>query len=126
MNSRKATFQDRSVFVFDFYICKDTISTEDCENWFTHEQIAGSAFLFHAESAPYPAEVHYWDFGDGQTGTGQEIQHTYNALPGDTFFVQLTSIVFESIAGDSCFATSGQWINIEILPAMRSGILFPD
>ena len=87
-------------------------SGNGCENWFWYEQNNSFGFNFHGESFPNPANYFAWDFGDGQTGYGQEVSHTYSPNTGDVFLVTLTTYSY-SPAGDSCVAVSMQevWVN---------------
>jgi len=80
----------------------------DCENWFWYDTWDFETFDFYAESFPFPADEYYWDFGDGNTGMGQEVSHTYNAVPGEVFLVSLITIGYDPVTGDSCIAESYQ------------------
>ncbi|MEZ5082365.1 MAG: PKD domain-containing protein [Bacteroidales bacterium] len=87
-------------------------SGNNCENWFWYENLAVPTVNFHGESFPIPADEYYWDFGDGTTGFGQNVSHTYDPTVGEEFLVTLTTVVFDPVFGDSCIATSTQpvWI----------------
>jgi PKD repeat protein len=87
-------------------------SGNGCENWFWYEQDSISGFNFHGESFPNPAYYYAWDFGDGQTGYGQEVSHNYGPNTGNVFMVTLTTYSY-SPDGDSCTAVSNQevWMN---------------
>ncbi len=97
----------------DFY-CKDVIVTNgggDCENWFWYETNDNITFDFYGESFPYPASDYFWDFGDGETGYGQNITHTYDtALYNNIVWVTLTTVSYDPNNADSCIATSTQVI----------------
>jgi PKD repeat protein len=100
-------------FVFDFAICGDSIPPPgDCENMFWYETWDNLTFEFFGESMPMPADAYFWDFGDGSTGTGQQVSHTYDATNGELYTVSLTTVSFDPAAGDSCMATSTQevWV----------------
>ena len=103
-------FPDSTTFVFDFYICQDSVPGGDCINWFTYEQTSLYTFNFHGESLPAPADIYAWNFGDGMTDFGQDIIHTFNPGLGYQFNVQLTTFTFDPATGDSCIATSDQWV----------------
>ncbi len=99
----------------------------DCENWFLVEQISSNSFQFHGESAPVPAQVYLWDFGDGQTGSGQDIIHNFPPDISDLFHVFLTTISSDPVSGDSCVAYSDQWIQTGgILNCDADFIFVPD
>ncbi len=100
---------------FDTY-CEEIVignggGGSDCENWFWYEQTGNTATVgFYGEAFPYANEF-IWDFGDGSTGTGQEIEHTYDPNSGDIFIVTLTTITNDSM-NEPCTAVSMQevWI----------------
>jgi PKD repeat protein len=72
----------------------------DCYNYFTY-QAAGNTLLFsgfHSTNLPAMFE---WSFGDGTSGTGQQISHTY-ASEG-TYYVTLLSS-----DANNCTAVSAQ------------------
>jgi len=81
----------------------------DCMNWFTFDQTGDATFVFNGESVP-PALEYFWTFGDGSTGQGQFIEHTYNAAGGNEFTVTLTTYHSNPVIGDSCIATSSQQV----------------
>lgn len=82
-----------------------------CFNYFYYDQPDSLTFTFYGEAfwgqnTPGNA-VHYWDFGDGTTATGQQVTHTFPADGSEFYTVCLSSIVF-SPAGDSCYAFTCQ------------------
>lgn len=85
---------------------------QGCSNWFLYTSLNDYNFDFHGESFPVPASDYLWDFGDGTTGSGQDIQHSYDPNLNGTITVSLTTFVFDPAVGDSCMATSSQdiWI----------------
>jgi PKD repeat protein len=99
-------------FVFDFEICNDSIPSGDCENWFWYETNDNITFDFYGESFPYPANEWIWDFGDGETGYGQNITHTYDTTLYNIVWVTLTTVSYDPNTADSCIATSTQvvWV----------------
>ncbi len=116
-NSQVHEFQESyspnlTTFVFDFYICNDSVNGDDCENWFLAEQISTYTFSFHGESLPIPADVYNWNFGDGQSGIGQDIIHIFEPGSGNQFQVTLTTFSFNPVSGDSCLAISEQLVNV--------------
>jgi len=91
--------------------CQDvtvTIDSLDCWNVFGYETMNNVDFTFNGESYPIPADLYFWNFGDGETGTGQTTFHTYSPVTTDTVTVILTTFVYDSISGDSCTAVSEQ------------------
>ena len=100
-------------FTFDFSICTDSVPPPgDCENWFWYDTYDNVTFDFYGESYPLAADVYLWDFGDGTTGNGQEVEHTFDPGAGDVFYVVLTTVSYDPITGDSCAAESMQevWV----------------
>lgn len=95
-------------FTFDFSICVDSIPQGDCQNFFWYESNDLLAFNFYGESYPIPADNFFWDFGDGSTGEGTEVTHTYDPNTGEVALVTLTTFTYDPATGDSCFATSEQ------------------
>lgn len=83
-----------------------------CENYFNWyptdpngTTIAFEGYLMNGQQAL----SYIWDFGDGNTGEGQYIEHAYEIGPnGNTYFlVTLTTVVSDSM-GTSCTSTSWQ------------------
>jgi len=96
---------------YDMY-CEDIVVGNggggDCENFFSYETLNMIDFTFTGESLPVPANYYFWNFGDGYTGEGQTVLHTYDSLINDVVTVTLTTIIFDPATGDSCLATSSQ------------------
>lgn len=72
----------------------------DCYNYFTYEA-AGNTLLFNGFHSTNLPAVFEWSFGDGTSGTGQQISHTF-ASEG-TYYVTLISS-----DANNCTAISGQ------------------
>ncbi len=83
-----------------------------CSNWFSYETMNNTQFSFIGQSAP-AANYYFWDFGDGEFGTGQFVSHSYGPNSGPSVFVALTTFAYDPATGDSCVANSNQeiWIN---------------
>ena len=81
-----------------------------CTNSFSYTAPNMIDFTFFGESQPVPADNYFWDFGDGQTGSGQTVTHSYNVPGTQVFSVTLTTILFDPQTGDSCLAFSSQQV----------------
>jgi len=79
-----------------------------CMNYYTYSNI-GLTVNFEGHLVDSVANADYfWDFGDSQTGAGQNIIHTYNA-PG-IYYVTLTTTA--SYQGAMCTASSVQMVSV--------------
>lgn len=96
---------------YDTYCENITVENDslDCENWFWYDTWNFVDYTFFGEAFPEPADIYLWDFGDGQEGSGQVVQHAYDPLINDFVNVELTTITIVPM-GDSCWATSVQEI----------------
>lgn len=72
----------------------------DCFNYFTY-QSSGTALYFQGYHSTSLPAFYAWNFGDGNTGEGQSVVHTYAA--NGTYYVTLST--YDSI---NCAAFSGQ------------------
>jgi len=77
-----------------------------CENYFTSTTNDGSTFTFAGSLFSGAPADYYWDFGDGSTGSGQQVTHTFQ--PGTMFNVCLTTITIEPGTNDTCVGHSCQ------------------
>ncbi|MCI5057654.1 MAG: PKD domain-containing protein [Flavobacteriales bacterium] len=73
------------------------------------DSINPNTFIFVSTSTPQSAS-HFWNFGDGNSGTGNPVSHTYNA-GGSTFGVTLT--ILDSANG--CQASAFDTVQITVL-----------
>lgn len=102
----------------------------DCRSWFTYEILPDSAgngtiVSFQAFTSSQNPTVFSWDFGDGATGTGQSVYHTY--VQSGMYQVLLTAIDsigcvseymdFVWIGDSSNFSISGDVYVGDSLPA---------
>ncbi|MCF8368512.1 MAG: PKD domain-containing protein [Bacteroidales bacterium] len=83
----------------------------DCYNWFDYISNDNFTFEFHGFSFPENAS-YFWDFGDGQTATGQDVLHTYSSTISDYIPVILVTYHYDPMSGDSCTAESQQFIPV--------------
>ncbi|MBU1010457.1 MAG: PKD domain-containing protein [Bacteroidetes bacterium] len=77
--------------------------SSDCFNYFYYQTVGNSASFEGYHSSNYPA-TYTWSFGDGTSGSGQQISHTYGG-PG-TYYVSLMT------NDQDCSATSSQIVVI--------------
>lgn len=99
----------------DFYLCNTGGGWNGCENYFLYTYsepftLTFEGFLYNGQYA----QSYWWDFGDGTSGEGQTVSHTYTPGQGNfgIYMVGLSTMVMDSM-GDSCFYTSFQevWLN---------------
>lgn len=88
-----------------------------CDNFFVHHPTGNPNELeFMGMVVPPPffqVESWEWDFGDGTTGTGQTITHTFPEDSVDTYTVCLTTTsILQN--GDTCVATSCQDVIVNL------------
>lgn len=99
-----------SVFVYDWPM--------DCSNWFdyvaTDLTVDFSGYVINQLPADYD-----WDFGDGTTGTGQYVTHTY---PDNGFY--LVTLTTEDAEG--CIWTTTQEVWVGDMEFNISGTVFVD
>jgi len=87
----------------DWFGCVDTYCDSvvvtnvppGCSAFFAHTSQQGTAVAFSSSTPSIATYVHSWDFGDGSTGSGATITHTY-ANPG-IYFACLT--ITDSVSG---------------------------
>jgi len=77
-------------------------SPSQCINYFTY-QVAGTSVSFHGVLLNSLPATYTWDFGDNQSGIGQNAIHTYSA--NGIYFVTLTTL-----DSHGCEASSSQSI----------------
>jgi PKD repeat protein len=101
-------------------------SSTGCENYFFYYlnnndpySLTFEGYLLNNQYAQY----YWWDFGDGTTGEGQTVTHTYTPQGISMYMVSLTTIVMDSAGMDSCFYTSYQKVWVENQSGCESFIL---
>jgi PKD repeat protein len=83
-----------------------TVGSEiDCFNYFTWQTVDNTAVFSGIHSSDMEA-FYFWEFGDGISGTGQTVTHTYSG-PG-IYYVSLLS--YDD--GNTCSAQSSQMVVI--------------
>jgi len=84
----------------------------ECDNYFYYDYEDQHTLTFTGISIwgdiVLEADSYLWDFGDGSTGEGQTITHTFEPNPNEFYIVCLTTISYDPVTGDSCFAESCQ------------------
>jgi len=79
----------------------------DCLNYFTYQQFNNLQVAFNGFMVNQQPAVYSWNFGDGQTSTGQSVNHTY-ASQG-MYYVSLTTVTDDSI---NCSYASSQIVQV--------------
>ena len=90
----------------------NTSKAGDCYNLFSYVLEDSLTVTFSGEAfyagMIVQADSYTWDFGDGTTGEGQTVTHTYAPYGPDVYLVYLTTISTDSITGETCEAFSYQ------------------
>jgi len=97
----------------------------DCENYFWYQPDSLGGFAFTGYLFNGQADTYLWDFGDGSTGSGQFVTHSF-ADPSAVYTVCLTT-TGSGISGDTCTAVSCQDVfNYTPSPCESSFWYYPD
>lgn len=90
-----------------------------CDNFFIHHPTPNPneiAFMGMVVPPPFFQVLSYdWDFGDGTTGTGQQITHIFPEDSVDSYTVCLTTTSI-LLNGDTCVATSCKDVLVNFPP----------
>ena len=107
-----------STYCQEIYVFND--STEDCMGYFTYN-IGGltADFAGYIDNDQQGAEF-TWEFGDGTTGSGQQVSHTYSEE--GLYYVVMTAE--DSAAG--CFTTYAELLQVGEIPMEIAGYVFLD
>ncbi len=104
-----------------------------CGNFFDYVQDDSLTFTFTGEvfwnGMIYNGNSSFdWDFGDGTTGTGQTVTHTFPSDSAYFYLVCLHTISVDSVTGDTCDAYSCQevWLNNNLFDCMSWFDYCPD
>ena len=123
------TFPEEGTYIVTFSIwdssgtCQSTYTEEvfigttpwDCFNYFYYDYEDQYTLTFTGEAIwreNIEADSYSWDFGDGTTGEGQTVSHTFESNPNDVYTVCLITVSFDPATGDTCIAESCQevWV----------------
>lgn len=89
-------------FTVDFSICDDSIPPpSDCQNYILVNSMQGLVVSFQGGLFNPQAAVYTWNFGDGTTGTGANVTHTFPAQ--GAYYVQLNTITNDGCADTSYY-----------------------
>ena len=92
-------------------IMLDTISNLPCDNYITIWDIQGLAVSVLGRMVNQQNANYYWDFGDGMTGYGDYVTHTYPSA--GTYNLELTTVT-----NDGCTDSSFQAVTLsDSIPA---------
>lgn len=80
-----------------------------CNNFFEAMTNDGLTYVFNGHLVSGAPASYVWNFGDGSTGYGQQITHTFQPN-GQVYTVCLTTFSGDPAANDTCVSTSCQVI----------------
>lgn len=92
--------------------CQDVFTNTPslCDNYFEVYSDDGMTYSFTGYLLSGAPADYYWDFGDGSTGYGQQVTHTFQSVPGTVYSVCLTTITDQPATNDTCMGVSCQTI----------------
>jgi PKD repeat protein len=94
-----------------------------CENYFLYYNSNNDPYTMSFEGYLYNTQqaLYYsWDFGDGTTGNGQSVTHSYNPQGAGMYMVGLTTMSLDSSGMDTCIYTSYQEVWIQNYPGCNA------
>jgi photosystem II stability/assembly factor-like uncharacterized protein len=94
-------------------ICCDTFVSSFANSNFSSSNL-GSVYTFTKPTGTIGSDIFTWDFGDGQTGTGSPITHTYPSV-SNSYLATLT-ITRPQAGGDTCKVKLYRLINTQPCP----------
>lgn len=99
----------------------------NCQNGFSYIKQSNTQFNFTGSNASTYPTLYYWNFGDGQTATGQNVSHTYAQPAVSPAYFQVTLNTKTFFPNDSCFYQSIQTIMItDTNPKIRGKVTAND
>jgi PKD repeat protein len=90
-----------------------------CENYFLYYNADNEPYTLNFEGYLYNGQEAFyysWDFGDGTTGSGQSVTHTYSPQGAGMYMVGLTTMSLDSSGMDSCVYTTFQEVWLDSVP----------
>jgi PKD repeat protein len=111
------TFDDTGDSCFDISCQEVWVGVSppfDCFNFFNYFLEDSLTVTFSGEAywggMITGADSYFWDFGDGTTGEGQVVTHTFPSGDSMSYTVCLTTYILDPTMNDSCYAVSCQGI----------------
>ena len=89
--------------------------SQDCENYFLYQQNDSIKVTFQGFMVDPGQSLYNWDFGDGNTGSGKVVTHTFDPQGSSIFEVCLYTETNDGI-GNICYDTSCQDITVGSAP----------
>jgi len=109
-----------STYCEDVFVFNDTI--EDCFSWFEYNIDNLTVDFSGFSSSPEDSTSYSWSFGDGASGTGQNIVHTY--AEAGIYFVEL--IATSSNSNCSSIYTEMVWVGSDFSFSVYGNIYLED
>ena len=109
------TISSNNPVCFDTACDVITVASLPCTNDFSYSS-NGLVFDFSGWISGGMGAEFSWDFGDGTTGSGPQVNHTFNAA--GSYLITLTTT-----DTDSCIAISSKWV-LAVAPACNSAFIW--